>query len=458
MKKRFALIIAFVMLLALTTACNNSKQCQHVDADDNKLCDLCNEAYDDGPNGPQEYEFLTPVTDRVKLEEDYQGKDFVKDGIGVATVVAYTDGDTAIFRTSGGSKITVRFLGIDTPESTYKVDPWGFAASSHTKNALKNANEIVLQAESSDPNLRLDSTGKRYLAWVWVDGRLLNLEIAEVGLGTADASDTRYASEFIEAINAVRQAKERIYGTRNDPNFDYDSPREELSIKELRARYATPEAISSSLDAGKRVTVTGTVTKRFGSGCCYIQQADEDGNYYGIYLYGGYNQIKAFDVGTTITVKGTVGYYFGQLQLSSITSGSIKVWSYTNKDAVTTIDTRLDEISIYNSVLNGNLVEIQEELVITGYYNSEENNAFTLKTNYKCSDGNYLDIRVDQNINLVDENGNRITSGEQFVGKTITSIIAIASYYDPNFGSQSPEQYDGHIQLMWANYSDVTFK
>ena len=462
MKKIIALFLALVVVLFTATSCRGeTEECQHKDANDDLKCYLCGEDFDDGEEEPEEpvkYEFNTPVTDRVKLEEEYEGKDFVEDGIGTATVVAYTDGDTAIFRTSGGYKITIRFLGIDTPESTYRIDPWGFAASTHTKNALKNAETIVLQAETLDENLRLDSTGKRYLAWVWVDGRLLNLEIAEVGLGHSDAGETRYAKEFNEAIQGVLKAKERIYGTNNDPAFDYSNKRTELTIKELRETYGTPEAISSKLDAGKRVVVTGTVARRFGSGSAYIQTCDADGNYYGVYVYGGYGQIKAFDEGTTITINGKIGYYYGQLQLTEVTSASIKVWSYTNKDTVVATDMLLEEISINNLNSISNLVTINEELVITGYYDSEENNAFTLKTNYRCSDGNYLDIRVDQNINLVDENGNRIVSGEDLVGKTITSITAILSYYDPNYDSQSPEVYDGHIQLMWGTYSDVTFK
>ena len=459
MKKIFALFLALVAVLITVTSCGGgTKKCEHIDADDNLKCDLCDEAYDDGEDLPKPYEFKTPITDSVKLTEEYEGKDFVEDGIGTATVSAFTDGDTAIFRTSGGHKITVRFLGIDTPESTYKIDPWGFAASSHTKNALKNAKTIVLQAETLDENLRLDSTGKRYLAWVWVDGRLLNLEIAELGLGHSDAGETRYAKEFNDAIQGVLKAKERIYGTKNDPNYDYSSKRQEMTIKELRQTYGTPAAVSSKLDAGKRVTVTGTVAKRFGAASAYVQTSDADGNYYGVYVYGGYSQIKAFDEGTTITINGKIGYYYGQLQLTEVTSASIKVWSYTNKDTVVATDMLLEDISINNYDSISNLVTINEELVITSFYNSEENNAFTLKTNYRCSDGNYLDIRVDQNINLVDENGNRITSGEQFVGKTITSITAILSYYDPNYDSQSPQQYDGHIQLMWGKYSDVTFK
>ena len=467
MKKRFALLLALLAMLFVVSSCETP--CQHTDIDKNEICDVCGNPYKDpnnqeqpgvnpNPDPNQPYEFTTPVTDRIQLTEDYEGKDFIKDGIGTATVVAYTDGDTAIFRTSGGTKITVRFLGIDTPESTYRIDPWGFAASSYTKNALKNAKTIVLQAETLDENLRLDSTGKRYLSWVWVDGRLLNLEIAEVGLGTSDASETRYAKEFNEAIQAVLKAKQRIYGTKNDPNFDYTNTRQEMTLKELRQTYGTPEAVSTKLDAGKRIVITGTVARRFGAGSAYVQTCDEDGNYYGVYVYGGYGQIKAFDEGTTVTINGKIGYYYGQLQITEVTNASIKVWSYTNKDTVVATDMHLEDISINNYDSISNLVTIQDELVITEYYDSEENNAFTLKTNYRCSDGNYLDIRVDQNINLVDEDGNRIVSGEALVGKTITSITAILSYYDPNYDSQSPEKYDGHIQLMWGVYSDVTFK
>lgn len=452
MKKHIALFVALVLFLTCLTSC---KKCEHVDADDDLKCDLCGKDFDDGK---ETYEFTTPVTDSLKLNESYEGKDFVTDGIGLATVVAYTDGDTVIFKTSGGHKVTIRFLGIDTPESTYKVEPWGFAASAFTKNALKNAKTIVLQAETLDEKERLDSTGKRYLGWVWVDGRLLNLELAEVGLATSKAEGTQYASKFIEAIQPVMRAKERIYGVQNDPNFDYSSKREEYTIKQLRELYGTAEAISESRDIGKKVTITGTISKRFGSSSAYIQQADEDGNYYGIYLYGGYDQIKFFDEGTTITVNGTIGYYFGQLQISSVSNASIKVYSFTNKDNVVSTDMELEDISIYNYNAMGNLVTINEDIQITGYYDSDNETAFTLKTNYKCSDGNYLSIRVDQRITLKDEFGDRITSGESFVGKTITSFTGVVSYYDPNFGSQTPEVYDGYIQLMWANYSDVIFK
>ena len=48
------------------------------------------------------------------------------------------DGDTAHFEGSFGEfgVVKARFLGIDTPESTGKVEPWGVKASNFTKNIL----------------------------------------------------------------------------------------------------------------------------------------------------------------------------------------------------------------------------------------------------------------------------------------------------------------------------------
>ena len=131
------------------------------------------------------YNYVTPQTDALKLTDAWEGKDFVKDGIGEVTVSQFVDGDTAHFKTKSGEKITCRFSGVNTPESTYKVEPWGFAASSFTKSKLKNAYKIVLQSE--DMSERFDSTGERYLTWVWLisedgDSRLLNLELVEVAL------------------------------------------------------------------------------------------------------------------------------------------------------------------------------------------------------------------------------------------------------------------------------------
>ena len=193
---------------------------------------------------PSTYEYTTPVTDSLKLTEDYEGKNFLQDGIGEVTVAQYVDGDTTIFKDEKGNRFTARYLGVDTPESTYRVDPWGYAASNHTKNQLKAAKKIVLTCD--DLENRVDSTGNRYLAWVWIidengDSRLLNLELTELAYCWAKSSDTSLDSYFTEATYKVASCGCRIYG-EVDPVYDYSNESLQISLKDLRQTYGTKEA------------------------------------------------------------------------------------------------------------------------------------------------------------------------------------------------------------------------
>ena len=96
-------------------------------------------------------------------------------------LVGTVDGDTAKFKMNG-EQITVRFLGINTKET---VDPeigeeaWGKEASDFTKEKLENATKIELEFDSS-----ADEKDKynRYLAWIWVDDKLLQNSLVESGL------------------------------------------------------------------------------------------------------------------------------------------------------------------------------------------------------------------------------------------------------------------------------------
>ena len=110
-------------------------------------------------SGPVDQDNIpTPYTDQIKLTANYAGKSFVNDGIGEVTLANSTDGDTAIFK-DNNRNITVRFNGINTPESTYKLEPWGVAASQFTKSKLESAVKIVLQTDTLKTN-RFDSTGE----------------------------------------------------------------------------------------------------------------------------------------------------------------------------------------------------------------------------------------------------------------------------------------------------------
>lgn len=170
---------------------------------------------DETPN----FELNTNLTDANLMQTvEYEGRDFFRDGIGVVELVRCIDGDTTRFRIPGGSDFSVRYLGIDTPESTGRIEPWGRAASEFVCDALTNAQTIVLQRDPQAGNV--DSTGTRQLAYVWYDGRLLNLELIELAFSPAQGTGTLvYGQLMFEAMMNARQTGRRIWG-EEDPDFD----------------------------------------------------------------------------------------------------------------------------------------------------------------------------------------------------------------------------------------------
>lgn len=411
----------------------------------------------------QEYEYNTPQTDSLKLEADYEGKDFFDDGIGVVTVVQYVDGDTTIFRTLNGHKITVRYQGIDTPESTYKVEAWGFAASNFTREKLENAETIVLQTENGLPGKdNADSTQKRYLAWVWADGRLVNLEIVECGLANSKASTTQYADYFTAAVKPLTSARVRIYGEK-DPDFDYSTGYETMSLKEIREKYGSEEAINKELDKGKRVKISGVITRKNGVSSAYLQQTgvnEETGELetYGVYLYGGYDENHKLGVGYSVIITGQIGYYSGSLQITNVTRTHVTIQNMNSKDSLTIEE--VDDLKSYISDEQkvGNIIKITTPITITRYYDATavDSDATTLSGTYVDKNGvtQTIDIRIDASITLLDENGERITSGKYFNGKTFASLICIVGYYDPS----QDNVHNGKIQLMLTQMSDIEYK
>src|SRR5690554_1669382 len=131
-------------------------------------------------------ELTTEYTDDLKLLTDYSNKNFLLHGIGKVSLLKVIDGDTAHFSQEGRyDTIKIRFLGINTPESTIRMAPWGKAASAFVSQKLENAYEIVLESEIINQPPEFDTTGDRYLGYVWYrlseedDLRLLNEEIIE---------------------------------------------------------------------------------------------------------------------------------------------------------------------------------------------------------------------------------------------------------------------------------------
>ena len=412
------------------------------------------------------YDWITPQTDSLKLTQDYKGKDFIKDGIGEVTPVRYVDGDTTVFKTSSGESFTVRYNGINTPESTYRIEPWGHAASKYNKqlyaDALKAGAKIVLQTE--DMKTRLDSTGQRFLAWVWLvypngDSKLVNLEMAELGYAhVKSASGTQYESYFTQAIFDISLKKLRIYGEK-DPAYDYSNEAKAMSIKEIRDIYGTKEAINKNSSEGfssPLIKISGIVVRKNGQTNAYIQQYDEETDkYYGIYVYGGYNAINKLILGASVEITAKIGYYYGSLQITDLISDQkIRVFSINNFDSISVIDENASELDIYDYYKIGNLIKL-EGLTVQRYNDADNTSATTLYC--KTADGEEFNIRIDQSVALYDpETGERIIGGAYFQGKTFKSIIGVLCYYN---GNPDNNKYDeGKLQLALTDMADVVFE
>jgi len=102
-------------------------------------------------------------------------------GMVLTTVTSIADGDTARFAPSGAfdASNSVRFLGVDTPETFPNVDPWGLEAKAYTISILSQPNAVIYL--QSDPYLGATETYGRFLGYIWVNGSLLNLDIIKNG-------------------------------------------------------------------------------------------------------------------------------------------------------------------------------------------------------------------------------------------------------------------------------------
>ena len=240
------------------------------------------------------------------------------------TVKSHIDGDTTHFYVdkvvSENGVLKARYLAINTPESTGKIEEWGKAASKFTKEKLMSATSIII--ESDDSNWNLDSTGDRHLVWVWYktsedsDYRNLNLEILQNGLAIAsNARDNRYGEICVKAIDQAKKLKLYVHSYEKDPDFPYGEATV-ITLKELRCNIKEYE--------GQKVAFEGVITKVYGEGAYFQSYDEETGLYYGIMVYYGFNLsgegLEYMSVGNYLRVVGSVQYYEtgGTYQISGI--------------------------------------------------------------------------------------------------------------------------------------------
>jgi micrococcal nuclease len=362
-------------------------------------------------------ELDTRYTDETLIDFSYSNSSFITDGVGEVELVSCIDGDTAIFK-EGSTTFNVRFLGIDTPESTYRFDPWGKPASAFTCDKLTNATTIVLESDSSTD--RKDGND-RYLSWVWYDGRLLNLEIVEEAFSKSKGvSNLKYESVFYQADFKTQPTGRRVWGEL-DETFDYSLDGVQVTIEEL--------VTNQEEYVAKKVVIRGVVARTL-DGHPYVVQ---DG--YGIYIYSGFEYTEKLEVGNYVLIQSLVLTYYpdeasGAAQLTSFSARNCIVLEMGVDVTPTTIS--IDELS-RDSI--SNLVRINGLTVVSVYENTTDN-AFTITA--EDSAGNTITIRRD------DAADSNLTADLFTVGTTF-DIIAPLGRYQSNY------------QLMLISLDDVVF-
>lgn len=373
------------------------------------------------------------------------------------TVKTFVDGDTTHFYVPKdvmpSGVLKARYLGINTPESTGKIEEWGKKASRFTKEKLSAATSIII--ESDDANWNADSTGDRYLVWVWYktadsdEYKNLNVEILQNGLAIANASGSGlYGSTCTKAINQAKAEKLNVYSGQQDPDYYYGDT-VELTLKELRTNTAAY--------SGMKVAFNGIITTNDGNNSVYIEEYDpETDMYYGFAIYYGFNLqgdgLEILALGNEVRIVGSLQYYEtgGTWQIADLNyrvmkpddPGNIQKISegheasYRLTDADTFLNGTMDvlvgeekQTFDYAELALGTSVSMENLEVVDIYTTRNEESASNGAMTLTCK-VNGLTVSVRTAV-LYDENNNLITE-EAYMGKII-DVKGIVDYYNGTY-------------------------
>ena len=372
------------------------------------------------------------------------------------TVKQFVDGDTTHFFVPSsvmpGGVLKARYLAVNTPESTGKIEEFGKKASSFTKEKLSSAVSIIIESETAswDP----DSTGDRYLVWVWykpsadAEYRNLNIEILQNGLAIAsNSANNQYGTTCMAALNQAKAQKLNVHSGQKDPDYYYGEA-VEMTLKELRPNLEK----YSNMD----VAFEGIVTMNDNNGV-YVESYDpETDMYYGMFVYYGFNLngkgMEILTVGNEVRIVGSVQYYEGggSWQIADVDYRMMKPNDPNNLQKLsdghapayveTSIKTFNGNINIpsddgetvtkrYAEMALGTSIEMKGLKVVDSYTTTNEESsskgAFTLECEV---DGQTVDVRTTV---LYDADGNLIKAST-YEGKTI-DVKGMVDYFNGSY-------------------------
>jgi len=311
----------------------------------------------------------------VQLNLDYHGHTFYKDGVEKVTLLTPIDGDTAHFTTADGETVKSRFYGIDTPESTGKVQPWGVEASDFTKKKLNNAKANGTIVVSS-PNLEYgkpnpDSTGSRYVSLIWINETvkdapvdqlyLLNLWVVQEGFSMVrNVSDIpQYEEAFTDAYNQAVVYGLNMWSGKPAPGYNYEEGYRDVSLLDIKREVEKSINDSSykNIYDNEKVRFTGVVSS-YCDGILYVQEfypIDDDhpnvGEWAGINIFCGMSEIS-----TKFTKTNTYLQVYGLCKDSETfgfqvtdTQGKWKPYAAADEDCkvILSADQNIEEHALY---------------------------------------------------------------------------------------------------------------
>lgn len=383
------------------------------------------------------------------------------------TVKTFIDGDTTHFNVPdslvGTPVLKARYLAINTPESTGKIEEYGKAAANFTREKLETADSIVIESDNGSWNP--DSTGGRYLVWVWYkpqgseDYRNLNIEILQNGLAIASSSsNNRYGDTCMAAIAQAKAALLGVHSGQKDPDFYYGEA-VELTLKELRTNIEQYN--------GTKVAFKGVITMN-NNNSIYIEDYDaETGLYFGMSVYYGYGLtgegLDILAVGNESRIVGTVQYYEagGTYQVSGLTyrlmrpddpgniqklsDGHAPAYVPTTAENFTQGKVELEvgdamEPFDYAALAMSTSIEMRD-LVVKEIYTTQNEDSSSFGAMTLTCDVGGITVAV-RTVPLLDASGNLITA-DAYRGKTI-DVRGIVDYYD------------GAYQIKVFSASDIT--
>ena len=430
-QRLLAVLTALLTVLSLLVSCGNPDGNQNTD-----------------PKGESTLAPWVDYVSQVKLDRN-SGTLQIE-----ATVKSFIDGDTTHFYVDTAvcpnGVLKARYLAINTPESTGKIEEWGKAASKFTRAKLEQATSIILESDNGKWNI--DSTGERHLVWVWYktaadsEYRNLNLEILQEGYAiSSNASQNRYGTVCTDAIAQAIAYEKFVYSKELDPDYPYGEA-QEVTLKQLRTHIEEYEGALVAFDATVVMNSSGSII---------VEEYDSENDmYYGMTVYYGTSGLNGqglelLTIGNRLRIVGIVSYWEtgGVYQVSGLEYNrrdkdnprNIKLLSeghtagYHEVDAktfVSSVNVMMEEESKvfdYAGLVLNTSISMKDLKVESVYTTPSGDSAGAMTLHCTAQDGTPVDLRTI----VLYENGEKV-SADYFEGKTI-DVKGFVDYFDGDY-------------------------